>query len=306
MTEPRPLLQGSADELEAALLGSARSDGPAPGACAKLVLALGASGATAAAAGAAEAAGSSSLTAAASPGAVSAGTASVANASLLSLGKWLGAGLLVGSVASTAATATFSAGPAPKRAAPITATLPPAPAREAKLAVTPSLAKEGPPTDLPSDDVEAPPPAAANVARSSAIAGSATPRAPARDADIVVELSLLDDARKALARGDGPEALRALEARRARVGAGSLEPESLVLRIEALFASGSHASATRAAREFLSAHAASPHATRVRSLLAKAERAASSEAGLPAAPKAAATTDGAPQPKQSTASFPLP
>jgi outer membrane protein assembly factor BamD (BamD/ComL family) len=82
------------------------------------------------------------------------------------------------------------------------------------------------------------------------------------------EVVALDAARQALAAGDAAGALRAVDDHDRRFPGGALSPEATVVRIEALAARGDRAAAARLATEFLRSHPASPHAKRLRSLLA--------------------------------------
>jgi hypothetical protein len=316
MTELVPLAHSGTDDFELELIRSAQADAPAPGAKLKLLAMVSSGAAVAGAAGVAHAAavtvggkavttGSAATTAAATQ---SVALGSVGKAATLSLVKWLGAGALAGTVLSAGATAVM-----PNRSARIeartAAAVRPAPTGAQHAARTPALA----PVDVPppqldetSEHVEAALPAAS--------AGVPKP-------DVVNELKLLDDARKAVASGDARAALVALDARDAKHGAGTLGPEAEVLRVEALVASGQKQAAAARAQRFLSRHAGSPHAGRVRTLLARLRpeaRAAApaavddeSEAKAPSAPSkasfgaapAAGATPTA-SPPASKASFP--
>jgi hypothetical protein len=63
---------------------------------------------------------------------------------------------------------------------------------------------------------------------------------------------------------DATKTLALLDRAHARFGEGALAQERWVLRIEALWALGRRAEASRSADEFLRVHASSPHASRVR------------------------------------------
>lgn len=101
--------------------------------------------------------------------------------------------------------------------------------------------------------------------------GRRAPAAPApsastdRAARLAAELRALRVAREALASGDGPRALVALDDYAARFPRGHLALEAEVLRIEALSRAGDASAADRA-RRFLEAHPQSPYAERLRPL----------------------------------------
>ncbi len=83
----------------------------------------------------------------------------------------------------------------------------------------------------------------------------------------VEELALVGTARSTLERGDIPSCMRAVARYQERFGSGTFAQEIEVIRIEALFASRERTRARIAAEQFLAAHAKSPYADRVRSLL---------------------------------------
>jgi len=134
----------------------------------------------------------------------------------------------------------------------------------------------------------APPPAAerppvpesAPVAPAGAGAGAALPAAPpaiapAADTEKAAapgpgtlrdEIALIDGARQALAAGSPAQALSLLERYRTRHPHGTLLPEALAMRIEAIDRSGDHARARALARAFLAEHPNSPLAQRVAQL----------------------------------------
>ncbi|MDI1451324.1 hypothetical protein [Polyangium sp. 6x1] len=137
------------------------------------------------------------------------------------------------------------------------------------------VAAASPPT--PPEAVEAPaktprPPAeSAPAEATSPPKGKRAPAAPApaasadRAARLAAELQALRIAREALASGDGPRALGALDDYAARFPRGHLALEAEVLRIEALSRAGDASAADRA-RRFLEAHPQSPYAERLRPL----------------------------------------
>jgi hypothetical protein len=80
------------------------------------------------------------------------------------------------------------------------------------------------------------------------------------------EIALIDGARRALAAGSPAQALSLLERYRARHPHGTLLPEALAMRIEAIDRTGDHARARALARAFLAEHPNSPLAQRVAQL----------------------------------------
>jgi len=80
------------------------------------------------------------------------------------------------------------------------------------------------------------------------------------------EIALIDGARRALAAGSPAQALSLLDRYRARHPHGTLLPEALAMRIEAIDRSGDHARARALARAFLAEHPNSPLAQRVAQL----------------------------------------
>ncbi len=151
--------------------------------------------------------------------------------------KWVGIGLLAGTVTSVAANAITSA---PTRATLANDSALDAPAQPAALptAATPKAAFAA--------TAEPERAAAATAARASS-----QPEEEAPANDVAAEVALLDRARKAVTQGDSAAALAALEKHHSEFKNGTLGPEADVLRIEALLARGDSGSAAQAARAFL-------------------------------------------------------
>lgn len=84
------------------------------------------------------------------------------------------------------------------------------------------------------------------------------------------EIALLDSARRALRSGDSKRAERELREHSQRFSSGLLALEADVLRMESLLARGDRQAAAAAARNSLKLHPRSPHAARVRAVLAAA------------------------------------
>ncbi|MBN9159946.1 MAG: hypothetical protein BGO98_18200 [Myxococcales bacterium 68-20] len=88
--------------------------------------------------------------------------------------------------------------------------------------------------------------------------------------DLRLEIAALDGVRRATEGGRPRDALTLLDDYAARFPAGKLREEALVLRIEALHASGDEAGAQRLAQQLLRSSPNTPYAARVQSALAKA------------------------------------
>lgn len=164
--------------------------------------------------------------------------------------RWLS---MLGVVGVGAAIAWSAARPSPKTAAPAA---PP-------VASVPAMAATAPPSATPASiavgDLPrvATAPAAGPPALGSASAAGGLSR----------ELEALDRARRAVARGDAPGALRELDAYRREFPKGELAPEETVLRVRTLLAMGDRESARVLADEFEAAHPSSPYAARVHALV---------------------------------------
>ena len=97
-------------------------------------------------------------------------------------------------------------------------------------------------------------------------AASALPAAKDTTSTLTRELSLLEQARAALAQHSAPRALQALNDYRAQFPNGSLQAEAAALRVEAAGQAGDRALAERLAASFLVSYPTSPLAARVRAL----------------------------------------
>jgi hypothetical protein len=81
------------------------------------------------------------------------------------------------------------------------------------------------------------------------------------------EVSMIDQARRAVASGDAPEALQIVGAYDTKYPGGALSQESTEIRIEALIAQGNRPAAERLATKFIAAHPSSPYVHRIHALL---------------------------------------
>jgi len=113
---------------------------------------------------------------------------------------------------------------------------------------------------------EATPSDAAKPAARSGLRSRATSGASESNA-LSEELSVLENARRALVGGDARRTLRLLDEYSHKFAKPRLNSEASVLRIEALVQSGNRARALELGREFLTRHAGSPYERRVRSLI---------------------------------------
>jgi TolA-binding protein len=130
----------------------------------------------------------------------------------------------------------------------------------------------------PSDSRAKPamPPRAPSVAE-SAIQTNADPTAapsqpPVNSRQLAIEVATLDEARSAIAAKDGARALEVLRRYAREFPTATLTLEATVLRIQALYVTGSSDAATALGREFLTAHPKSTHASLVRRLLAEHQK----------------------------------
>lgn len=82
---------------------------------------------------------------------------------------------------------------------------------------------------------------------------------------------MLDEARRALKRGEARKALTMLKRYETEFQEGGLAPEATVMRIQALLEVGDRAAAVELAQRLLRAAPNSHHASIVRSLLARAQ-----------------------------------
>lgn len=261
MSDPVRLLSrdGGATDFERELLGSWEGEQPTDEARTKVLaiagLAAGAAGLSAAtgAVGKASAAGSSIA-----PKALAVGTASLA--------KWI----VVGTVAAAAAGVTIYYGVARNAPSPVATAGGSAPQRSTSESIESAPL---PPVSAALPALSAPLSTKAVPEVSSARGASPSRRALSEKATsddaLGEEVSFLDHARRALAGGDPAGALRQLDAFDARFPRGSLVEEAEVVRVEALLAEDDRASAAKVAARFLAAHPTSPHAARIRALLAQ-------------------------------------
>jgi hypothetical protein len=255
MSDPRRLLDAGND-MEVALLESAHDDRPSPHARRRTIVALGLGGSIV--------------------GASATISSATAAASTTGLGvfKWIVFGVVSGLVTAGGSHLVMQGHEAPAKPAMAVkgpTLIAPRVRREIEAAISPASA---PTKEVAPVEMAAPP----------ARLGPAPPRPPASPSSkasattLAQEVASLDSAREALSTGDSGKAIEALDRHEKQFKSGALSPEVEVLRMEALLQRGDRAGAAGAANAFLAAHPTSPHANRVRSILAQATSGPSSAA----------------------------
>ena len=114
-------------------------------------------------------------------------------------------------------------------------------------------------SSTPTDPVSLPAPTLPRVASASA--------PTAQPLQLSDEANLIDQAREAVAGGDGPGALRILENHRQRFPQPRLNPEALYLRMQALRLEGHLAAAIRVAQHLLAAYPSGPQSAAARAVV---------------------------------------
>lgn len=271
MTELGRLTDDQLGAAGRALLDSAADDAPRSGSRERLLLRLGVATSVLGAAAVANAttlaktAGGAATGAAAALPAASTVTAAAGSASSLAsagatsgiVAKWVAVGALAGAVTTGTATVFIPPPHAASSAATIEGAATPHPAAAAER--TPVSTRR----TMAADQVEVSEP---EVPEPTSAAKPARPAAAsaAERTRIAEEIAMLDAARNALRTGDPAGARRLLERYRTEFGSATLDPEAMVLTIDALDAQGHHAAASAVAKRYLKQHPRSPHADRVR------------------------------------------
>jgi hypothetical protein len=285
MSELRPLLETSDDELTRALLDSARDELPNPAGLREAALVLGVTLSSAKALAAVPTvagAGHAGAAAAASAAGSTSGAAAVGSASLLTLGKAIAGGALVSFVALSASqralpTREIETGPTRTGTSqPASTTAPTAPVPEPRggpgttatsvVESTPTLVTKvrrtrTPPVAAPSPAstaTQAPLASARATFALPAASASAEPARPAAtsvnpSASLAAEIRLLDQVRTALGKHDFGQAARLLDAY-ARGPGQVLARDATRLRVQLLLASGQRAAAATLARREVVQH----------------------------------------------------
>jgi hypothetical protein len=270
MNDPERLIDERANDFTGELLRAVHRDAPSPHARERTLVALGIGGGLTGV--------SASVASAASAGALAKGATAT---TVVLVVKWAGIG------ATTAAIVLGGAREIPKhlgkaneapsiavKAAEVSPP-PPVPAlrREPvrELATSEPQALDAPrvlqPQALDAPRVlQAPPPIVRDRDPAAAPPALAT-SSPRSEQDLAQELALLDRAGRAIAERDVAGALFLLDTYQAKFPQGTMEPEAVVLRIEALRAGNQKAAARRLAQDFLTSHPKSPHTKRMQGLL---------------------------------------
>lgn len=302
MTELRPLLQSSDDELERSLLRSARTELPQALGLHETALALGlaipTAKALAATLSAASSLGASSSTALGSAvtGSAATGGASgvVGTAGAVSVGA-LSKSLLGGALVSFLALTTYDHTLGSQRAQPLPpvaisateaerqpsragvpaalvspAASPPAleaAAAEARQFVAGAPRAAAPSVELaPAEETRVRVSAPANAAFAADAREQASPKPVSASASLAAEIRLLDQARAALAAGDSVRASSVLDAYESSRHSPTLAQEAALLRVQLLLTRGQRPAAAALARRIIAEHPESAHADSLRSL----------------------------------------
>lgn len=275
MTEPRRLKDSGADDFERGLISSCEDDVPSSRAYQRTLTSLGVGLVLPLGATAAQGAG---VTAAALPAAkLSAGV----------LGKWLALGAVAGVVTASGAHLTTRA-LAP--AAPFVASSPVALPASRPLRAAATLPSESV-AALSAEPAPERAPAAASprvppVSEPALPPASLTPlpaleptpalspplSKPALASSLEGELARLEEARRALGRGDARAAIVTLKGYRVAFPSGALAPEASLLEVSALLQAGERERARELGRRIIAADPQGPHAQAVRSLLSETNK----------------------------------
>jgi hypothetical protein len=250
MKESQRITDAYRGELESTLLSAMRDDAPSEGARKRTLAALGCAGVA--------------LSVATSTSSVGAATKI---SSWLAVGKWVGIGVVTG--VSTMGV-VHEVPKLLERTQPQVTHV--ARVQNQPRKSLPKVAPAAPATAPPSiDEPQTISPAELELEEHDTAALSTrntTSKQPALDSQLSDEIASLDVVRSTLA-SDPERALELLAQHRTKFPRGSLAPETSVLRVKALAASGQLEQAQKLGRQFLSAHPASPHAEVVRNIVAR-------------------------------------
>jgi hypothetical protein len=251
------LVETSPHPLTRELLGVGLEDAPAASAAPRVAAALGLSlGVAATPAVAASAVATTTL----AGGSASLGVAVVA--------KWLGMGLLAGTVVSGGAAIVRPRAPAPARPSVVLTAVPVpvgrAPADATEATGTPRAAE---PETLTPDLSQPPTSATRRVPPAAATTAPPVATLPDQASALAHEVARIDEARLALRGGDAAGALSALARYDEERQTGVLDREAAVLRIEALQRAGKTNEAKGQARRYLERFPSDAHTASLRLLL---------------------------------------
>jgi hypothetical protein len=262
MNDPRRLLDGDGDALEQALLRSAKQDEPESGKEHAVLFAL---GLAPPGLGIPSGLGSSSAASASAAGAAATAAAKLGTWSIV---KWIGVGVIAGTATLGGAKALHGSFDVPKSAPSII--IPSAPASIDLVNTQPPSAQDA------GAQIEPDAQAAPRVIASEKPSASA----PA-DLSLAAEVAALDRARKALESNDPEAALRAIEERGRSHPDGVLQPEAMVVRIEALTKMGQRQAALELGRQFMTKYPDHPLRERVRALMSEPDAGRTKEGAKP-------------------------
>jgi hypothetical protein len=270
MTDPIRLLDVADDEFEHALLASAAGDRAGEAARARALAVFGSVGLSLVASTSAASAG---LSAAAAPGLLA--TAHVSQLGLSALAKWIGIGVVVGTVSAGGIHAVAGSrqelsppARAAAKARPATATAAATPRvtrepdarRPVEVSTVLPLARE--PSAVKAEPLS--PDASSGLLPAS---NAAFPAAADSASRLREELLALEPVRQALRRGNAASAIAALAEYEARFPRGALSREATLLAVEARLAAGDVQGAHAIAARVLATDSNSPHAKKLQALL---------------------------------------
>lgn len=261
--DPRRLLDDAPSDLVRAMLEAAREEAPHDASMKRTLLAVGA-GATVLGSGAAASAGS--LGVAATSTKLGAATGTTGAGLFL---KWAGVGLATGLAAAGVTETVRPYEPAPKavvvrveKAAP-----------RAKAPVRPEEPRLELPAAMPEEAAPLVPPPLHEPPQTKPPPRpkKAEPSAPLPSL-LAEEVQTLDRARENLAQGNPSRALLFLDRYERAIPKGTLRPEALYLRAEALVELGDLEGAASVAKQLLASRPHGPHARRARAILEASSR----------------------------------
>ncbi|HEY3496398.1 MAG TPA: tetratricopeptide repeat protein [Polyangiaceae bacterium] len=235
MNDPLPLIEEGVNPFETELLRAGRRDAIPSSSRQRILTGLGIGGGLLAAT------------------TIASGVKATSAKGLLST---LGLGATVGAVGAVAVWAGVTA---------LTPDQLPAPA--SKISVSqPAAQAVAAPAPVPDPEPAAEPEAVVLEPKQSA-KSVAPSRGTAASDSLALELTAIEEARRALRSGDYALALRLLDDYTRRFSKRHLDSEATVLRIETLAKKGDRAAAARLGKSFLAGHPNGPYARRVRSLV---------------------------------------
>jgi hypothetical protein len=270
MTDPTRFLEGDGDDFERSLLGSALEDRGSPAARARALAVFAGMGVTVLATTSV-----AKASVAAAPTSVAA--ASVPKLTAGALLKWIGTGVVVGTISAGGIHAVVVG----SRAIPPPDLLQPAARHHTALAAPPSVpGVEAPPAAAVPTPAASTPQPNAKPAEPPAMTSGAEAPVPSQAAFPVEsssprlrdELVALERVRQALRSGNAAAAVAGLDAYESRFPDGALSREATVLAVEARLAAGDPQGARAIAERAREADSTSPHAKKIETLLSKGKK----------------------------------